>query len=70
MEVRAIKYETIVQEDGRVYIPGLKAGERVEVIVLFRERGVHAKRTGGWAKGKVHFADNFDDPIPGMEDYM
>lgn len=67
--MEAIRIETTVVKDGIITIPQLKAGERVEVIVLRQPQLDTAKREGGWAKGWVHIQPGFDDPIPGMEEY-
>lgn len=72
--MEAIRLETTVGKDGILAIPELREGERVEVIVLRQKNATKtektAKRRAGWAKGWVHIGPDFDDPIPGMEEYM
>lgn len=68
--MEAIRIETTVGKDGILSIPQLREGERVEVIILRQPQTDGAKREGGWAKGWVHIMPGFDDPIPGMEEYL
>lgn len=68
--MEAIRIETTVGKDGVLSIPQLKEGERVEVIILRQPQTEGSKREGGWAKGWVHIMPGFDDPIPGMEEYL
>jgi len=72
MDFEALRFETIVREDGKVDAPGVHQGERVEVTLRRlpeQNTVVDRKRLFGWLKGKIHIRDDFDDPIPGMEDY-
>lgn len=71
MEARATKLETVIQSDGVILFPGVKAGDKVEVIVLHQARPVPQTkpRLYGWLKGKIEILPGFDDPIPGMEEY-
>lgn len=68
--MEAIRIQATVGKDGILAIPQLKAGEKVEVIVLRQSQAETPKRAGGWAKGWVHILPGFDDPIPGMDEYM
>ena len=73
--MEAIRIETTVGKDGTLAIPQLKEGEEVEVIVLRKPKRAKPEakkpvREGGWAKGWVKILPGFDDPIPGMEEYM
>lgn len=73
--MEAIHIETTVGKGGTLVIPELKEGEKVEVTVLRKPKRAKAKakkpvRELGWAKGWVHILPGFDDPIPGMEEYM
>lgn len=68
--MEAIRIQTTVGKGGILAIPQLVEGESVEVIVLREGSVPKPKREGGWAKGMIHFMPGFDDPIPGMEDYM
>ncbi len=68
--MEAIRLETVVRKDGSILVPSLVEGEQVEVIVLRNGGGTPAKRIGGWAHGRIRIQPNFDDPIPGMEDYV
>jgi len=53
-----------------VRLPGVQEGDRVEVIVLKLPAEVKPRRKGGWMEGKIQILPGFDDPIPGMEEYM
>jgi hypothetical protein len=68
--VEAIRFETTVGHEGTVRLPEVKEGERVEVIVLRLPPDLKSRREGGWMKGKITIHPGFDDPIPGMEDYL
>ncbi len=68
--VEAIRFETTVGHEGIVHLPEVQEGDRVEVIVLKLKPEVRARRKGGWIKGKITIHPDFDDPIPGMEDYQ
>lgn len=68
--MEAIRFETTVDQDGIVQVPDLKAGDHVEVIVLRLSPPQVRMRKSGWAKGKVKILPGFDDPIPGMEEYV
>ena len=72
MEARAHKIETVIQDDGVILFPGVKAGERVEVIVLHQDETPLKERPSrfGWLKGKVQIGPEFDAPIPGLEEYQ
>ena len=37
-QIAALRAETVVEQDGRIDIPGVKKGDSVEVIVLIRYR--------------------------------
>jgi hypothetical protein len=53
-----------------VRLPELKEGQKVEVTVTTEgHEAPHAERRLGWLKGKVNLMPNFDDPIPGIEEY-
>ena len=72
---RVIRATVQVGENGRIEIPAseLEAGTTAEVIVLVpevAEAELSAAEFGGWAKGKIKILPGFDDPIPGMEEYM
>ena len=66
--VEAIRFETTVGQDGVVHLPDVKEGQRVEVIVLKLPSAATPRRKGGWMKGKITIHDDFDAPIPGMEE--
>ena len=68
--MEAIRIETIVGKNGVLAIPQLVEGEKVEVIVLRQPQTTKPRRKGGWAKGWVRILPGFDDPIPGMEEYL
>ncbi|MGV3616518.1 MAG: hypothetical protein ACO1SV_14415 [Fimbriimonas sp.] len=68
--MEAIRIETTIAEDGVVHVPELKVGEHVEVIVLRIPSTEPRNRQGGWAKDRIKIHPGFDDPIPGMEDYV
>lgn len=68
--MEAIRVQTTVGKNGILAIPELVEGESVEVIVLRGASKSKPAREGGWAKGKIHIMPGFDDPIPGMEEYM
>lgn len=68
--MEAIRIETTVGKDGILAIPQLVEGEKVEVIVLRHAPQSLSERELGWAKGWVRILPGFDDPIPGMEEYM
>lgn len=68
-EMEPIRIEATVAKDGMLLIPQLKAGDEVEVIVHRKPKKKKIRR-GGWAKGKIKILPGFDDPIPGMEEYM
>jgi hypothetical protein len=68
--MEAIRIETTVSQDGVLLVPDLKVGDQVEVIVLRKESPSPVSRQGGWAKGKLKIQPGFDDPVPGMEDYV
>ena len=57
----AIRLETTVEHDGRIIVPGIKAGEAVEVIVL--RRAPRAKLYPLRATRGVYVAP-FDAAIP------
>ncbi len=67
--MEAIRFETTVGKDGTVVIPDVAPGERVEVIVLKLVSTHFPRRKGGWVSGSVVIHPDFDDPIPGMEEY-
>lgn len=67
--MEAIRVQATVGKNGTLAIPQLVEGEQVEVIVLRSEAANKPKLEGGWAKGKIHFLQGFDDPIPGLEEY-
>lgn len=67
--MEAIRIQTTVGKNGTFAIPQLVEGEFVEIIVLRQEKP-RVEREFGWAKGKIHILPGFDDPIPGMEEYM
>ncbi len=67
--MEAIRIETRISQEGLVFVPDLKVGEEVEVIVLRKGVVATGERELGWAKGKIKILPGFDDPIPGMEDY-
>lgn len=64
-----IQLTTRVQPNGMIQIPTLVAGEEVDVIVL-RKGNIRNPRKGGWAKDLIEIKSDFDDPIPGLEDYQ
>jgi hypothetical protein len=68
--MEAIRFETTIGEEGIVRVPDMKEGDRVEVIVLKLPPEIRPRRKGGWAEGKITMLPGFDDPIPGMEEYM
>jgi hypothetical protein len=68
--MEAIRVETTVGMDGKLSIANLLPGERVEVIVLRQLPTPVSPRELGWAKDWVRILPGFDDPIPGMEDYV
>ena len=68
--MEAIRFETTVGKGGFVLLPEVHEGEQVEVIVLKLAPKPQPVRLGGWAEGKVRMLPGFDDPIPGMEDYV
>lgn len=67
--VEAIRFETTVGQEGIVRLPDVCPGERVEIIVLKLSNETVCRRQGGWIKGKITIHPDFDDPIPGMEEY-
>lgn len=67
--MEAIRFETTVGQEGTVFVPDVNPGDRVEVIVLKLPREKTQRRKGGWIAGKITIHSDFDDPIPGMEDY-
>lgn len=71
---QAIRKTVQVGENGRVEltVPELAAGTTAEVIVLVPEASPNQERPTrhGWLKGKIKILPGFDDPIPGMEEYM
>jgi len=68
--MEAIRFEATVGQSGTLTVPDLMAGERVEVIVLKLDATRSPVRKRGWVKGKIVIHDDFDDPIPGMEEYI
>lgn len=68
--MEAIRFETTVGQGGTLTVPNVFPGERVEVIVLKLDSPKKPVRKGGWMKGKMVIHPCFDDPIPGMEEYM
>lgn len=68
--MEAIRLETAVGKGGAVLLPEVQDGEQVEVIVLTLAPKPNPVRQGGWAEGKIRMLSGFDDPIPGMEDYV
>jgi len=68
--MEAIRFETTVGKGGAVLLPEFQEGEQVEVIVLKLASKPKPARQGGWAEGKIRILPGFDDPIPGMEDYV
>jgi len=50
--------------------PELLPGQEVEVRVLTVDSGLRKVPQFGRMKGRITIHDNFDDPIPGFEDYM
>ena len=68
--MEAIRVETTVGMDGILSIANLLPGETVEVIVLRQSSTPGSPRELGWAKDWVRILPGFDDPIPGMEDYV
>ena len=62
----------MVSRDGMVPIHGAKPGDRVEITVrrLSDTEKPDRRKLYGWMRGKIHIREDFDDPIPGMEDYM
>ena len=72
MEARKFQFEAVVGDDGKVLLPNVKPGDRVEIIVLpmaYAESKIQPGTFGGWAAGKVRILPGFNDPIEGMEDY-
>lgn len=55
-----------VQQGKRFYIT--KRGKRVAELGPPHHKK-KLPRKAGWLKGKIWMAPDFDDPIPGMEDY-
>lgn len=68
--MEAIRFETTVGKDGAVLLPQVQEGDHVEVIVLKIASKPSSRRQGGWAEGKIRILPGFDDPIPGMEEYI
>jgi starvation-inducible outer membrane lipoprotein len=68
--VEAIRFETTVGQGGTLTVPNVEEGERVEVIVLKLGPAKKPVRKGGWIKGKIVVHPGFDDPVPGMEEYL
>lgn len=68
--MEAIRFETTVGKGGAELLPKVQEGEQFEVIVLKVAPKSKAPRKGGWAEGKIRILPGFDDPIPGMEDYV
>jgi len=67
--MEAIRFETTVGQEGTIHLPDMKEGDRVEVTFLKLEAPPRPRRKGGWIKGPIILHPDFDDPIPGMEDY-
>ncbi len=50
--------------------PELAPGQTVQVSVVTEAPQPRQKSVFGRLKGKVKICDNFDDPIPGFEDFV
>ena len=68
--IEPIRFETMVRREGMVPLPDVEEGERVGIIVLELPNQFQPQRRGGWAEGKIQILPGFDDPIPGMEEYV
>jgi hypothetical protein len=68
--VEAIRFEPTVGREGMVHPPDWKEGDRVKITGLKLAPTAERKRKGGWIKGKITIHSDFDDPVPGMEDYQ
>jgi len=69
--MEAIRLDLTVETDGIINVPEVKQGDKVEVIVLrHKTHDQPVPRQFGWLKGKIRILPGFDDPIPGMEEYM
>lgn len=68
--MEAIRFKTTVGQGGSVIIPDAVVGEQVELIVLKLSPPTKPARKGGWAKGKIQILPGFDNPIPGMEEFV
>ena len=62
--MEAIRLETIVEQDGRIIVPGIRAGDEVEVIVL---RKAPRARAYPLRTTTAFFPAPFDPVIPGSD---
>ena len=71
MEGMELRQRVTVGEGGRVELtlPLAHPGEVIDLTVLF-ERGRPRLRRAGSLRGKVHVGPEFDEPIPGLEEYV
>ena len=68
--MEAFRFETEVGREGVVRLPDVQEGDRVELIVLRLSPKSTPRRTRGWMKGYMTVGPDFDDPIPGLEEYQ
>lgn len=66
-----LRQTVTVQEGGKVelILPQAHAGEVIDLTVLFQREEARPRRAGS-LRGKVHLGPEFDEPIPGLEDYV
>jgi hypothetical protein len=59
-----------VGEDGMVHVVVPDAEPGTEVVVIITKTPMRRLEGFGRLRGKLIIRDDFDDPIPGMEEYM
>jgi hypothetical protein len=60
-----------VGSGGRIelFFPELLPGQKVDVHVIAPENGARMRPEFGRLKGLIKISDDFDEPIPGFEEY-
>lgn len=62
-----------IYENGKVTLTGTPPVQsRTEVVVTFPDKGAKPirKRKAGILKGKIWMADDFDEPLDDLKEYM
>jgi len=66
-----VQQRVVVGEEGRitVVLPEALPGDVLNLTISY-EKPRRIPRRAGSLKGKIHLGPEFDDPIPGLDDYQ